>query len=347
MPTSAKPAKELADLLLDAQVEFWLQNLTSKKFVTLLETELGFVYDQLDRITLREAVSEEKVRATAHRYAIEMDIGGAIPELFGEIANQIFEFPANHTTLLSEVVPDHIASDFIQKVFEPGSVLDHTVRNVRNSEAFRGFLSDVVYTVMKGYLLEQNNLMKLSTVANSTRFLRDWLSSKAPDLSENIEERIRQLTEAGVNSSLEMLNEALGDEHYRELALNSTLNLWDLIRDWPIARYRDYVDENDLQEFMVMGYEFWLAFRESDYLKACIDAGIDFFFEKYGEESIQTIITEMGVTREMIFDELNNYLPDLAELVVENGMAEKILRRQLKRFYHSKKTLDLLGGVTH
>ena len=98
--------------------------------------------------------------------------------------------------------------------------------------------------------------------------------------------------------------------------------------------------------FMVMGYEFWLSFRESDYLKACIDAGVNFFFEKYGDESLMTVIEEMGVTRDMIFEEFQTYLPDLSALLIEKGITEKILRRQLKRFYHSKKTLDLLASST-
>lgn len=337
-------AKDLADQLLEAQLEFWLQNLTGKKFISLLETELDFIYNKLDTITLREAVSEDKVRATAHRYAVDMDIGGAIPELFGEIANQIFEFPSNHTTQLSEVVPDHIARDFLDKIFEQNSVLDHSLRTIRSSPAFRTFLSDVVYTVLKGYLLEQNNFMKMAPLAAGTRKVREWISSKAPDLTEGVEERFKGVMESAVQSSLDMIDDALDNEQYRELALTSTLDLWDRIKSWPISRYRDYVSENDLQEFMVMGYEFWLLFRQSDYLKACIDAGIDFFFDKYGEETLLTVISDMGVTREMVFDEFYNYAPDLAQLLIEQGLAEKMIRRHLKRFYHSKKTLDLLAA---
>ena len=165
---SASAPQDLASQLLEAEVAFWLQNLKGKKFQTMLSEEVGYILDRFEHIRLRDAVSEKKVKATAQRYAVEMEIGGAIPELFGEIANRIFEFPASRTTKVGEVVSDSIATEFIEKIFEKEGVLDHAVTNIRNSTPFRHFLSDVIFTVLKGYVFEQNNLMKFSTVASST-----------------------------------------------------------------------------------------------------------------------------------------------------------------------------------
>lgn len=334
---------DLAAQLMEAEVAFWLQNLKGKKFHAMLADEAGRILDRFEHIKLRDAVDQKKVKATAQRYAVEMEIGGAIPELFGEIANRIFEFPASQTTKIGEVISDSIATDFIEKIFEQDGVLDHAVTNIRNSTPFRHFLSDVIFTVLKGYVFEQNNLMKFSTVASSTRKVREWLSTKAPDLSEGLEDRVRNLMESGVKGSLEMVDETLDNEQYRETAMNSALVFWDVVREWPLTAYRDYLSEQDLQEFMVMGYEFWLEFRNTDYLKSCIDLGVDFFFEKYGDQSLQDLLDDIGVSREMILDELDHYIPDLAALMIKEGVAEGFLRRHLQRFYSSKKVLDILA----
>ncbi|MCQ8896708.1 hypothetical protein NQT62_09715 [Limnobacter humi] len=344
MATSKKDPTAVADALLEAQVAFWMQQLKGKKFVSLVEDEVGRLYDHLEHIALNSAADREKVKATARRYAVDMEIGGAIPELFGEIARLIFDFPASRSTRVGEVVSDAVATEFIEKIFEQGGVLDHTVTNIRNSAAFKHFLADVVFTVLKGYLLEQNNLMKFGSVAAGTRKVREWLSSKAPELSDSLEDRVRQLMDSGVSGSLEMVNEALDNEQYRETALHSALNFWDVIRDWPLASYKDYITEQDLQEFMVLGYEFWLNFRDTDYLKRCIDTGVDFFFDKYGEQSLQALLDDIGVSRDMVVEEIANYAPDLAGLLVSEGLAEDFIRRHLKRFFHSKKTLALLSA---
>ncbi|MCR2747647.1 hypothetical protein [Limnobacter parvus] len=341
--TAATAPKDLASQLLEAEVAFWLLNLKGKRFQAMLADELGYVLDRFEHILLKDAVDQKKVKATAQRYAVEMEIGGAIPELFGEIANRIFEFPASRTTKIGEVVSDSIATEFIEKIFEQDGVLDHAVTNIRNSTPFRHFLSDVIFTVLKDYVFEQNNLMKFTSVASSTRKVREWLSTKAPDLSEGLEDRVRNLMESGVKSSLEMVDETLDNEQYRENAMNSALAFWDVVREWPLTAYRDYLTEQDLQEFMVMGYEFWLEFRNTEYLKSCIDLGVDFFFEKYGEQSLQDLLDDIGVTREMILEEVDHYIPDLAALLIKEGVAEGFLRRNLQRFYSSKKVQDLLA----
>ena len=74
--TNADQPKDLASQLLEAEVGFWLQNLKGKKFQALLADELNHVLARLEHIRLRDAVDESKVKATARRYAVEMEIGG-------------------------------------------------------------------------------------------------------------------------------------------------------------------------------------------------------------------------------------------------------------------------------
>lgn len=98
-------AQAKARQLLDAHVNFWLQELAPDRLAAIVREEITYLYGELDRISLNEAVSAAKIRATAHRYALEMEIGGAIPELFGEIANLVYEHPAQYDTRVSDIFP--------------------------------------------------------------------------------------------------------------------------------------------------------------------------------------------------------------------------------------------------
>jgi hypothetical protein len=332
-----------AQQLLDAQVQFWLQDLNADRLLPLLQEEVPFLYEKLGQLSLRESVSEEKVKATALRYAVEMEIEGGIPELIGEIANIIYEHPNNAITALEDVLSDDIATDFLKKVFEPNSLLDQAITNIRSSEPFSTFLSDVIFTAVKSYALEQNQLLKITPVANSVQRLRDWLNDKAPALTENANSLGRQLADNGVNNSLQLVDELLDNELYRDSAFNSTLNLWDEIKPWKISTFQQYFSELDLQELMVLGYEFWLEFRHTDYLKSCIDTGVKFFFDKYGDDTIHTLLSDLGVTEEMIVSEIVNYAPDLGQLLLNHNIAEAIIRRHLQRFYFDEATLAILS----
>ena len=272
-----------------------------------------------------------------------MEIEGGIPELIGEIANIIYEHPENETTRVGDVLPQALAEAYLEKIFETGSILDQLITNVRASAPFREFLSDVVFTVAKGYALEQNQLVRMAPVANGLRRFRDWLDTQAPGLSENVHSLGKQVSRAGVDQSIKMVDDMLDNDLYRDTALNAVLDLWDQIKTWELASFRRYFSEMDLQDMMALGYEFWLEFRHTDYLKSCIDAGCRLFFDKYGEETLGTILADIGVTEAMVVSELQNYAPDLARLLLDHNIAEPILRRHLQRFYFSVETLALLS----
>ena len=92
----AKPSisvpQDLASQLLEAEVAFWLQNLKGKKFQAMLAEEIGYILDRFEHIRLRDAVSEKKVKATAQRYAVEMEIGGAIPSCSVKLPTEFLNF---------------------------------------------------------------------------------------------------------------------------------------------------------------------------------------------------------------------------------------------------------------
>ena len=339
---TAEPSA-LAQRLLDAQVQFWLQQLSPERLNDLLREEIAYLYQQLDQITLGESVAAHKIKATAHRYALEMDYGGGIPELFGEIANLIYEHPAQDSTTLGAVFHHALAREFLEKSFEPGGVIDRFLQNVQHSEPFQAFLTDVILLALKGYVLEENVLVrKVPVLASSLQKLRDMLDDRFNGMQDNIANATRSLLAASIDRTLGMLDQLLDQDIYRDQALIATLNLWDEIRDQPVGQFREFTSEQDLQEWMVLGYEFWRRFRQSDYLKAIIDTAVDFVFEKYGDDSLQKIITDFGVTFEMIESELLRYSDDLAGMLLKKGIAETILRRQLERFYFDADTLALL-----
>ena len=344
MATKSKlqKAEEKAQALVEAQVQFYLQDLNSKSLKKMLEIEAGFVFDELGKVKLKQAVAEKKVKATAQRYAVEMEIGGGIPELFGEIASVIYNHPESKKTKIGDIVSDEMAEELLDKVFEEGSVLDHSVTNIRNSQAFRDFVSDLVYTVVKGYLLEQNTWMKKGSVSAGTKVLKKWVNNLAPELADNLEDNLRRFTENTVANSLEMFDEVLDSQQYRDTAQNSTLALWDVVKKWPVSRFQDYVTEADLQDFMVLGYEFWHELRPTPFLRSCIDSGVSFFFKKYGNFTLTELLTEIGVTKEMVVSEVLNYGPDLTKQLVKTGIAEAVLRRHLTRFYCSPEALEIL-----
>lgn len=347
MTRSAAPqTTALTTALIDAQVAFWLKQLEPATIAPLVAEELEHVFARLDQVTLNEAVAVEKVKTTARRYATEMEIGGAIPELFGQVASIIYAHPANQSTYARDLFNDDIVRELLDKVFERGSLLDQAVINLRQSEPFHAFLTDVAFVILKSYITDQNPLSRrVAPVRRGMARLGELLSTRAAGLMETVEGQTRHVLDDSISQILDLVHDLLSNDLYRESAQSSVEAFWDRIKHWPIERFHAYFTEMDLQELLVVGYEFWLDFRHTDYLNACIDAGIGFFFFKYGDDDLQSILDELGVTRDMIRAEVQNYAPDLAALLHQQGLTEQFLRRHLTRFYESADAQALLTQV--
>lgn len=338
----ANPDKSLADQLLAAQTQYFLNLIEPDQLVPLLERELDFIYEKLSQVTLNTIANPDKVKATAHRYAIEMEIGGGIPELFGEIADIIYEHQENDETLIGDIIPDTIAQEFVSKVFEHGSVLDRAIAKLQNSDPFKRLVTELVIDVLKSVLFERNQLMKIKPLANGVSFMRDWINQRTPDLSDGLENYSKDMIDSTIARTLGMVDTTLAQEQFRENTLFNIMALWDEVQSQPVSQFRDHISKMDLQEFMVLGYEFWLQFRHTEYLQSSIDAGVKFFFDKYGEETLATLLEELGVTKEMVISELINYAPDLGQVIKQQGIAEAIIKRQLEGFYASQEAKSLL-----
>lgn len=336
----------LARQLLDAQLQFWLQELSPARLSHWLREDISYIYRQLDGITLQEAVDADKIKITAHRYALEMEYGGGIPELFGEIANIIYEHPAHEVTTVGAAFGNRVIREFIEKAFEPDGAVEQVIRTVQRSAPFQVFIADVVMLVLKGYLLEENNAVrKLPLLGTAIQRIRDLVDERLPMMQEGITVATRRIVGTSINNTLAALDDLLDKDSYRDETLIATLNLWDDICQKSISEFRTVTSEEDLQEWMVLGYEFWRSFRQTDYLKTIIDTAVDFVFAKYGEDSLQKIIADFGISEAMVEGEILHYADDLASILIEKGIAETLLRRQLERFYLNEDTLALLNSA--
>ncbi len=333
-----------AQALLEAQTRFWMEQMTSRQIERLIKDEWSSIYDAMGSITLRDAFEESKVKGIAHRYALEMDVSGAILELAGEIASLVFLSPQNRKTKLSDVITDRTFDELLEKTFETGGLLDRSTARMRESQAFRELLSDLVVTVLKGSLTSDASWLGRGGVKRGARVLKDWIGERAPDLTESLEESARRWVDGGVASTVDLVISLLEHDRYRDTAMAGVSQWWDRVKGQPVSSVRAYISDNDLQEYIVVGYEFWLEFRQSAYLKSFIDGGIALFYRKYGDDTLSEVVAEMGLDEATLKTSVLDYAGDIASIAVKTGFAEGFVRRQLTHFYQGKEASAILDG---
>ncbi|MGV2480830.1 UNVERIFIED_CONTAM: hypothetical protein IGO34_28980, partial [Salmonella enterica subsp. enterica serovar Weltevreden] len=87
-----------AEALLDAHVQFVIDELTSEVLEELIEQEVDAGLATAAKLTLNAVVTRDMIKAAALTYAADLELGGGLPELVGEIARAIYEHPVHEQT---------------------------------------------------------------------------------------------------------------------------------------------------------------------------------------------------------------------------------------------------------
>src|SRR5690606_11742203 len=88
------------------------------------------------------------------------------------------------------------------------------------------------------------------------RRIKAWLSDSLPGL---------------ITRSEQFLHKALTDDELRDTVMAA----WVTLENVTIAELKDGLDDVELQEFVVMGCDFWLHFRRTQYFDGCAQAVVE------------------------------------------------------------------------
>jgi hypothetical protein len=326
--------------LLDAHIAFTIEQLTGSGFQSVIEEHIDAALADLKKLKLKDAVSAKQVTSTALFYASEMEISPAIPELVGEIARRVYQHPGHDDTRLEDLLEDQYVREFARKISEMRDVRERIVHESIGNPMYSELIGDVLFHGIKNYIGD-NPLTKKIPGAQSMMKLGKGLMDKAtPNLEAGLQKYVNQNIKSSLRESERFLQKHLDDD----ALYNMLLDVWNKIKHSKVSVFKSYVSEDDIEDAFVIGFDFWRTLRQGDYYRGVIEAGVLFFFEKYGNSSLNEIMEEMGVDRDMIVRDVMLYVPGVLKALQKKKLLEPVLRRTLSPFYESEAASAILDA---
>lgn len=318
-----------ASRLLDALIAHIHETLGPETLDRWLTGELDALLEQAGSVRLNETVSPEQISTTARKYAVQMELGGGVPELVGEMVERLYHHSIQDERRIGEVIDEVTITALLDKCLE-----------IPLSRRGIGWLS--------------RNPVLLALLAGGAQLgVKTWFHQGVP---ESVRSVVGQRVPVRWRASLELrlqewllarMRALLADPWlYSDDNLGSLRELivvaWQEFADRPVTELRELLGSEDIQELFVIGYDFWRQFRQSDYFATMLDTAIHAFFDKYGEVTLRELIDEVGVQRDDLLDDARRFAPPIIELLRGRGLLESWLRRQLEPFFFKEETLALL-----
>lgn len=322
--------RETANRLLDGLVDYLLARLEPAQMQGFIEAELDFVLGKAAGYTLNDWVTPEQIQQTARKYASEMDISGAIPELVGDMVEEFYQQAMDSDRLVADVVDEDVIMALLDKVLE--------IPLSRQGMAWLGRNPVLLALLAGGAQMGIKTLLHQGMPAA----LRDQLSKRLPErwvnsLDTRMQDWLLRRTEQLLSDPWLYRDENL--DELRELVLVG----WQDFSQRPVAELRELLSSEDIQELFVIGFEYWRELRHTDYFNGLLDSGVKAFFDKYGEMGLVELLEELGVTRTLMLDDARRFAPPIIEKLRQEGLLEEWLRRHLGGFFEAEETLALLN----
>ncbi|XOZ35103.1 hypothetical protein ACMDCT_07675 [Halomonadaceae bacterium KBTZ08] len=331
--------------LLEAHVQHELARMDMDALREDLERELGFVFEAADRIRLNDVMTPEIINGIIHRHTVEREMPAIIPEMAATFTQEVVGAAFHRQATPSDLMDRQRLEAFVDQALVLREQREQLIDRLLDQPVYRELVANLMYEAIVRYVYEENLLSRhVPGVSSALKFSSKVLNKAVSGLDEVWEKSIKSYISRNVEKlarqSADFLMEHLTDEEIK----SSVMDAWDAFCDRPLAELADGIGEVEWSEFVVMGYDYWLAFRKSDYYRNAYETVVNRLFDLYGDRTLGELLAEFNIDRATVMTELEAVLPRVLESLKANGLLEGIVRRRLEGFYNSDEARAALEG---
>ncbi|WP_433598453.1 hypothetical protein ACQPXH_22175 [Nocardia sp. CA-135953] len=336
--------REIAERLLDAQVEFLLAEVSGERFTEVVVRDVESVLGVADTLIFRDVVGIADAKETV-RTVIDL-IGGSpvIADMVGVFADSIYDhIAANNEYTLGQVVDREPVEALLEKIFGMHQAQERILERLTESPLVATVASKFVDKLISDFMEANKQFAGKIPGVSSLISMGQSAAKTAKKATEST--FIGDMAGKGAVFALKRTNNAIREMLRDAPVHDAAMEFWDLHADEPVSGLRDYLTQKDLNELVLLCYEIAVTTREKEYFGLLVDECVDVFFTKYGDYTLAAMLPELGLSGDDIAKEILRYGPAVIDGAKRNGVLGKLIRERLEPFYTSDVVLGILGEV--
>lgn len=334
---------DTAAALLDAHVDWLIERLEGPALRHQVQTHLDAWLADASRIKLKDVVRREMIHETVRKYAVELKLGGILPELVGEVARSLYGRAVRADTRLQELIPDKAFGEMLDKLLELESLREALVREAVKNPLYAALVSELLYGGIRDYVAGGGIVSRLPGSRSALQFGKSVVKRASPELGEQVEARVKAFVKAGARKQLELSERFLLDAFESDAFREAVCEVWDEYKHETVGSFLGHADSLDIEELFVLGYEYWLHLRQTDFFSDMVNAGIDKVLASLGNRSLSGLLEDIGISREMMLEDAMRFVPPVIKTLKRKRLLEPLVRRELAGFYESERCREILA----
>lgn len=330
-------AQQLALALLQAQVEFFRNNISDAQSPQYIQQVVQLILSQTRQFKLHDFVELEQLQSVVKRYAFEMQLGAGLLEIIGELAQRIYMVALKSPALVSDLLSDKQFEVWLSKFLELKNVREYQHRILQHSPAVEQLCHQLAINLLQHKL---PHLFKQQSEFNDERPAHTW-QAKLKRFSVKQQQNVSQKVEDQLAKFIH--------QQMSELTLLSNDDLEIFLRQfWNDAKHKTihqsiaHLNPLDIEEFFVLIYEYWKELRQSEFMQTLVLYGVEVFYSINQNNTMQELLQSIGLDESDLVNEYLRFYPKIIATLEQNNLLEPIIFNLLKPFYMRPQTLALI-----
>ncbi len=322
--------------MLDAHVAFEMRRWQHDSLRATIGEEASALVTWLETISLIEIVSSEQVMGFVRRVVVDRPLAPDAIDSIRESVQVVFEMLGEDATPLEALLPRPLYDRIAANVISMDELRREITHQVVTSSVYTMLISNVLYHGIKDFMLSENSISrKIPGATSLVRFGHNAFVNAAPQVEKIIDRRliafIHDNIQETIRESERFLNTAVDVPMMESVAGE----VWATNAKKTISALSGGIDPASADEVVEVVKEFWLHFRATPFFLDLVEQIVRNFFLRNGKKSLRALLDELGVTTEMLADEIYTAAAPAVAAAHKHGSLEAGIKRRLAAFYDS------------
>lgn len=291
---------------------------------------------------LGKLVDSDSLCQVVEQWVLEANSAQGLQDVIVQTTEAVLKAAENDDATVGELLSEAHFEAVLEKSLQLKSLREKAIHAGLNHPLVSEMVSEMLYTGIKNFLLEENALAKLPGVSSVMKMGRKSVVGKAMG---GMEESIRGYLQKNIRETLktgeQWLNKQLTNERIEQLARDGYRRVAPL----KPANYLSQIPNGTVKDLVEQGCQIGDESARLEYTRNLISVGIKAAVDALCDKSLSDILSGMQISEERIREFTTPALARGATVLVEQGALEPFIAWSLDDFYGSEECRKAVESV--
>ncbi|MED5239410.1 MAG: hypothetical protein VX379_07525 [Pseudomonadota bacterium] len=323
-------SSELISALRDAHKTHLTQQLQNPDHWQALLTQAS---TSLGKTPLGKLVDSDSLSLVVEQWVLEANSAQGLQDVIVQTTEAVLKAAEQDDATVGQLLSEAHFEAVLEKSLQLKTLREKAIHAGMNHPLVSEMVSEMLYTGIKNFLLEENALAKLPGVSSVMKMGRKSVVGKAMG---GMEESIRGYLQKNIRETLktgeQWLNKQLTNERIEQLARDG----YQRISPLKPAEYLAQIPAGTVKDLVEQGCQIGDESARLEYTRNLISVGIKAAVDALGKTTLADILAGMQISEDKIKEITTPALAKGATVLVEQGVLEPFIEWSLDDFYGSE-----------